>query len=88
MSPIFMIPFRTKKQQEQLLSLGNERERIPFMEKLFHFLKNLEYMNEVPLCTTDTLATMNQLSILMDGEWRGRDHYQEVIPFLGGGAFF
>lgn len=77
-----MIPFHTKNQQEKLLSLSNENKRIPFMENLFRFLKNLEYINEVPLCTTDTLATMNQLSILMDGEWRAVYYYKDVVPFL------
>ena len=77
-----MIPFYTKKQQEKLLSLSNDNKRIPFMENLFRFLKNLEYINEVPLCTTDTLATMNQLSILMDGEWRAVYYYKDVVPFL------
>ena len=77
-----MIPFHTKKQQEKLLSLSNDNKRIPFMENLFRFLKNLEYINEVPLCTTDTLATMNQLSILMDGEWRAVYYYKDVVPFL------
>ena len=57
-----MIPFYTKKQQEKLLSLSNDNKRIPFMETLFRFLKNLEYINEF-LYVHRYSATMNQLSI-------------------------
>lgn len=82
MYPMFMIPFHTKTQQDKLLSLSNENKRIPFMETLFGFLKSMGYTEQVPLCTTDTLATMNQLSNVMDGEWRAVYYYKDVVPFL------
>lgn len=78
----FLIPFHTKKQQDKLLSIANEYKRIPFMETLFGFLKSMDYIKEVPFCTTDTLATIDQLSYLMDGEWRAVYYYKDVVPFL------
>ena len=82
MAPTFAIPFYNKTQQKRLLDLDSEYERIPFMEKLFQFLKNIDYIDRIPFCTTDTLATMNQLSTLMDGEWRAVYYYKDVVPFL------
>ena len=70
MAPTFAIPFYNKTQQKRLLDLDSEYERIPFMEKLFQFLKDIDYIDRIPFCTTDTLATMNQLSTSSSSEFR------------------